>query len=371
MTPASSASPPRAPIGAAHADPARHPAVVSRVLAPAWHLAPPAPDAPGSWAPFVLSPGSLDEPLLRVRDEDGVARTLSNVCTHRGMVLAACPGHGRRLRCGYHGRRFRLDGALESAPGFDGTPASPTPGSPTPGSRNPGFPGPDDSLPVVPEAEWGPLSFVSLAPDVPFADWIAPIRARLDGLYTDALVHDPAGTREWIVAAPWALYLDNYLEGLHIPYVHRSLDGALAPGGYRIHLSPHGSLQVGEAASGEPAFDLPAGHPEAGRRIAAFWFHLFPTTLVNAYPWGLSVNVVEPLGPDRTRVRFLSWVARPDLRSAGAGADLDRVEHEDEVVVEAVAHGVRSRLYRGGGYAPGHEDAVAHFHGLLRERAGA
>ena len=37
--------------------------------------------------PFTLLPGVLDEPLLLVRDADGHARCLSNVCTHRGKVI--------------------------------------------------------------------------------------------------------------------------------------------------------------------------------------------------------------------------------------------------------------------------------------------
>ena len=90
--------------------------------------------------------------------------------------------------------------------------------------------------------------------------------------------------------------------------------------------------------------------------------------MINVYPWGLSINVVEPVTCSKTRVRFLPYVWRPELREQGAGAGLDRVELEDEAVVEAVQIGVRSRLYPGGRYAPGHEDGVYHFHRML-ERA--
>jgi choline monooxygenase len=49
----------------------------------------------------------------------------------------------------------------------------------------------------------------------------------------------------------------------------------------------------------------------------------------------------------------------------GAGGALDRVEREDEAIVEAVQRGVRSRLYRGGRYSPTRETGVHHFHRLL------
>jgi choline monooxygenase len=52
----------------------------------------------------------------------------------------------------------------------------------------------------------------------------------------------------------------------------------------------------------------------------------------------------------------------------GAGADLDRVEMEDEAVVEATQEGLRSRLYDRGRYAPKHEAAVHHFHRWWSDR---
>ncbi len=90
--------------------------------------------------------------------------------------------------------------------------------------------------------------------------------------------------------------------------------------------------------------------------------------MLNVYPWGISVNVVKPLGIDRTRVSFLSYVWDPSLLDSGAGSSLDRVEREDEVVVEAVQRGLRSRLYRRGRFSPTRESGVHHFHRLLAER---
>jgi choline monooxygenase len=89
--------------------------------------------------------------------------------------------------------------------------------------------------------------------------------------------------------------------------------------------------------------------------------------MFNVYPWGVSVNVVKPLAVDRTRVTFLAFVWDPSKREKGAGAGLDRVEREDEAIVEAVQRGVRSRLYGRGRYSPTRETGVHHFHRLLAE----
>ena len=93
--------------------------------------------------------------------------------------------------------------------------------------------------------------------------------------------------------------------------------------------------------------------------------------MVNVYPWGLSLNVVRPSGPDRTVVSFLSYVWDASLLGQGAGAGLDAVEMEDEAVIELVQRGVRSRLYRRGRYAPGWESGVHHFHRLLLAALGS
>jgi choline monooxygenase len=122
---------------------------------------------------------------------------------------------------------------------------------------------------------------------------------------------------------------------------------------------------LGVARESDHAFELPAGHPDAGQSIAAYYFWVFPNLMFNFYPWGLSINIVRPLGPDVTKVQFIPYVWREELRGSGAGADLDRVEREDEAVVEMVQKGLRSRLYTRGRYSPTGEVATHHFHRLL------
>lgn len=92
--------------------------------------------------------------------------------------------------------------------------------------------------------------------------------------------------------------------------------------------------------------------------------------MLNFYPWGLSVNVVRPLGPELTKVSFLPYIWDASKLEAGAGAALDRVEREDEVVVEAVQKGVRSRFYDRGRFSVAREQGVHHFHRLLAEALG-
>ena len=346
----------------AYTDPALFARMADRVFARSWQLVADTDRVrvPGWACPVTFVEGILEEPLLLTRDGADRLRCLSNVCTHRGNLVCEHEGAQSVLRCRYHGRRFGLDGRLLSMPEFEGVKD---------------FPGEADHLRALRLESWGKLLFAAIDahPSVSFEDLLAPVRARCGWMPIERAVLDPTRSRDYLVRANWALYCDNYLEGFHIPYVHHGLAGALDYANYRSEVFDWCNLQVGIAASGEDAFDLPpespdyaASQPEYGsQRIAGYYFWLFPNLMLNFYPWGVSVNIVKPLAVDRTKVTFLAYVWDDSRLDRGAGASLDRVEREDEQIVETVQRGVRSRIYERGRYSPSREACVHHFHRLL------
>ncbi len=307
---------------------------------------------PGQVHPFILLEGHLDEPLMLTRDRADQVHCLSNVCTHRGTLVCEGDAVESSLRCRYHGRRFGLDGRFQSMPEFEGAV---------------GFPSPADDLPRIAFGTWRAFVFASLASPGALDALVAPLEARCGFLPIEQAQFRPERSREYLVHANWALYCDNYLEGFHIPYVHAGLAQTLDYGEYRTQLFERSVLQLGVAADAEPAFELPAGHPDHGSRIAAWYWWLWPNTMINVYPWGISVNVVRPLAVDRTKVSFLSYVWDESKLDLGAGGAIDRVEREDEVIVESVQRGTRSRSYTRGRYSPTREQGVHHFHRMLAE----
>jgi choline monooxygenase len=331
----------RTPDARFYLDEAMFAAVRERVFARSWQWIGRLDDVgePGSLAPFTLAPGALDEPLLLARDAAGVLRCLPNVCTHRGHRLAdaPCRGAAQDIRCPYHSRRFALDGRMTFMPGFEGVAD---------------FPGESDHLRTLPLAMLGGHGFAAASspPLCGFDEWIAPLHRHLPDLALERWVHDPARDRAFEFDAHWALYVENYLEGLHIPFLHPGLMQQLDWSRYRYELHDWGNLQLGLDDAGG---------------VAAHYFWLFPNLMLNVYPWGLSLNQVLPLSPSRTRVLFRSFVARPELLGQGAGGALDAVEMEDEAAVQSVQRGLRSRQYRPGRYAPAHERGVHQFHRLL------
>ncbi len=326
--------------------------VRERVFARSWQFVADASrvKVPGQVFPFTLLEGMLDEPLLLSRDREDRLHCLSNVCTHRGTLV--CDGESVEsfLRCRYHGRRFGLDGRFLSMPEFE---------------QAEGFPSPADDLPRIPFGSWNQFLFASLEPAQNLDELVRAMGARCGHLPIERARFDPGRSGEYFVNANWALYCDNYLEGFHVPYVHAGLAQAIDYGEYRTELFPGSSLQIGIATEGEHAFTPPPEHPDHGRRVAAWWWWLWPNTMFNFYPWGVSINVVRPLAVDRTRVTFLAYVWDESKLSGGAGGALDRVEREDEAIVESVQRGTRSRRYDRGRYSPTREQGVHHFHSML------
>ena len=87
--------------------------------------------------------------------------------------------------------------------------------------------------------------------------------------------------------------------------------------------------------------------------------------MFNFYPWGLSINIVKPITMNKTQVSFITYIYDETKLNRGAGALLDKVELEDEFVVEGVHKGLKSRYYKAGRFSPTREQGVHHFHLLL------
>ncbi len=292
--------------------------------------------------PFTVLENFLDEPILFSKQNENL-NCLSNVCTHRGKILIeeACEANG--IRCGYHGRRFDLDGKFLTMPEFE---------------QAENFPTERDNLPRIPFEIWNDFLFVSLNPIAPLGEFLDFPKEILQAINFENLKFHAA--KDYTVKAHWALYCENYLEGFHIPFVHKSLNEAIDYGSYKTETFRYSVLQTGVAKMGENSFDF-------NEKVAAFYFFVFPNLMLNFYPWGLSVNVVKPIKKDLTRVSYLTFVSDESKLNKGAGADLETVEFEDQAVVESVQKGINSRFYNKGRYSPAREEGTHHFHRLIAE----
>ena len=289
------------------------------------------------------------EPLLIARGADSRLRALSNVCRHRAGPVAAGEGQCQAFRCGYHGWSYALDGRLLNTPEFDGV-------------EN--FRKEEHGLPQFRLESWMGLLFVNLDDNSPaLAETLEDLPARLAGRGLEAM--RPAARKEWTVECNWKVYVDNYLEGYHIPIVHPSLMKELDYARYVTETSRCYSLQHSPIReSGPGRLKRKGGGDEA------LYFWIYPNLMLNVYPDNFSTNLILPLGHERTLTVFEWFFPDPD-KAETREAVRSTVEFSDEIqlqdiaICEAVQKGLKSRTYDRGRYSVRRENGVHHFHSLL------
>jgi choline monooxygenase len=234
-------------------------------------------------------------------------------------------------------------------------------------SKAKNFPRPCDDLHTFPLVKWGKLLFAGLNPTFDFQKVINKINERVGFLPIDGFLPDSSLSKDFTINAHWALYCDNYLEGFHIPFVHKDLNEVLDYNVYKTEVYDHCNLQIGYSEDDSDVFNLPEGHIDFGKNVAAYYYWVFPNMMFNFYPWGLSINIVKPISDSLTKISFRSYVLDESKLNRGAGNQLQKVEEEDEFVVENVHNGLRSSFYKAGRFSPTKEQGVHHFHRLISE----
>jgi choline monooxygenase len=320
-----------------------------RIFARTWQLVGHAEQVREQGSYFTAVVGN--EPVVVVRSLEGELTALSNVCRHRAGPVARGEGRCRTFRCGYHGWTYALDGRLAGTPELDGIEH---------------FERADFALPRFRVATWLDLVFVNLDPAAPsLEEYLGDLTTRFDTrrFQSVGLAH----RKEWEIQCNWKVYVDNYLEGYHIPIVHPSLFRELDYSRYRTETCRFFSIQ-----------HAPIRRPERIRSegdTEAEYFWLFPNLMINVYPDNFSTNLILPRGHARTVTLFDWYFAEPDSEAAKKRIEetvqfSDEIQIEDINICEAVQRGLEAPSYTSGRYAPARENGVHHFHGLLTEFLG-
>ena len=315
---------------------------------------------PGDFVPATI----LDEPIVIAHGTDGVIRGFYNVCRHRAGQVALSKGNRKSLQCRYHGWTYGLDGSLRTAPEMDETA---------------GFDKADFGLTPVRVERWGPFVFANLDPGAPaLLEVMGAIPAQVARAGFDVEHMRLVERREYLIECNWKVYVDNYLEGYHLPIAHPQLFKELDYDAYKVETFRYYSKQHAPIRELKPGEEL--GRDRRFVRTAdgeedALYYWLFPNTMFNIYPDNMSSNVILPVGVDRTLTIFEWFFAEP---GSGAGWESmqqgicfsDEIQQEDIVLCEQVQRGLRSRAYDSGRFSAKRENGVFHFQQLVREYLG-
>lgn len=290
------------------------------------------------------------EPLVVVRDDDGSLRAFYNVCRHRAGPPATGCGTARQLRCAYHGWTYGLDGSLRGTPEFAGVE---------------GFDRGAVALQEVRAEAWGPMVFVNLDREAPpLASYLEDLTERVKPFCWERMRF--AERVDYEIACNWKVYVENYLEGYHIPHIHPSLNKLLDYPKYRTEVHRWYSLQDSPTRPVGP--ELAAYASYAGTQALYAW--LFPNLMLNLYEDVFSVNIILPLAVDRTVTHFDFYFVETEgdearRRIAGAIEVSDEIQREDVDICERVQRGLSSRSYSPGRLSVQRESGVHHFQTTL------
>jgi choline monooxygenase len=292
------------------------------------------------------------EPILIVRDIDGVLRGFFNVCRHHAAAIMTKPeGITEILRCPYHGWTYNLDGALVVTPEFAGV-------------RN--FDRSANGLIPVQAAIWEGLVFVKLVSEGPSLEEFLgrDLAQQIRQLSLEKFQW--MERRTYTLNCNWKVFIDNYLDGgYHIPHLHRGLSSVLDPTQYTIETGERFCLQS-SPVSAERADEQTAAVRKGDR---ALYYWIYPNLMINWYEGVMDTNIVRPLGVDRTEIIFDFYFS--DISEAARERNLasinvsERIQTEDVAICESVQRGLSSRAYTAGRLSVRREAGEHLFHKLL------
>lgn len=295
----------------------------------------------------------VGEPLVFVRGIDGKLRGFYNVCRHRAGPPAEGCGSRKLFRCGYHGWTYGLDGALISATEIEGVE---------------GFHPEDFALVPLHTEEWFNLVFANLDPAA------ASLRESLGELPAQAEKFPFAEMkrferRTYEMKCNWKTYVDNYLEGYHLPTVHPGLNRELDFNAYVVE--PYARGREGYVRQFSPIRGAQAGdtttrrYQDASGDLTTDYFWIFPNWMLNCYPDNISLNIVLPIDVERSLAIFEWYLPEKDHANPAANASVQfshQIQIEDVGICETVQKNLRSRSYSRGRFSVTQEKGVHAFH---------
>ena len=279
------------------------------------------------------------EPIIVLRDRDGVLRAMSNVCRHRMSTLLEGRGNTRSIVCPYHAWTYNLDGSLRGAPAM---------------TLNEGFCKDKIALPKIRCETWLGWIMVSMNPDAPDLYTHLKDVENLVG-YLDMASYRETFREEFRWATNWKVLAENFMESYHLPVCHSGTIGGAV------------DLLKMTCPEGSPAFNyhfilkndsipLSLAHPDnktltGDQRRMTWLLSVYPALLITLTPGYFWYLCLTPDGPGHVNVLYgggmsADWCADPKAAEhlATVKALLDDVNVEDKGCVEKVYAGISAGL---------------------------
>lgn len=296
--------------------------------------------APGEYLTCDLA----GEPIVVIRDRDGVLRAMSNVCRHRMSTLLEGSGKVRSIVCPYHAWTYNLDGSLRGAPAM---------------TLNEGFCKDSYQLPTVRCEEWLGWVFITLNPEC------APVAEKLTEVETMISDYDMADYQETFFETHvwdtnWKILAENFMESYHLPVCHAGTIGGFSKLEEMICPPGHDAFNYHTILK-DDALKIALAHDDNTRlvgdqRRTTYLLALYPSLMITLTPGYFWYLALHPAGPGQVNIRFGGGMSKEYMNDPDAQAHfeqlkelLDRVNVEDRGCTEKVFKGLSSGMAE-----PGH-----------------
>lgn len=286
-------------------------------------------------------------PVFVIRGKDGALRGFHNVCRHRAsQVLREGCGKAGVLRCLYHGWVYDDHGALRKTPGFGGDEAALCENT---------------ALFPVHVKVWNSLVFICMKDGTPppFEKSLGALPGAVAGVDFSAFHYFDAAAHK--INCNWKTYIENYLEGYHIPAVHPGLNAEVDFATYQVEPAERIALHKVNTKTADAIND-------------GLWVWLWPNAALNIYRGGMNLETVLPEGPEAVSLNycylFRDVSAAKEEENRRTIAMSRTVTAEDIEVCEIVQRNLRAGIYDRGALSPRHEQGVAYFQKLVAAAVG-
>jgi carnitine monooxygenase subunit len=298
------------------------------------------------------------EPIVVLRTEENKVAAFFNICIHRGFpIFTKHKGQmGDHIRCGYHGWKYNRDGKLINEIGNNCS---------------------TQSLKPIRVSKHFGFIFVNLGdsrqdpPDL-FQDWYN----ELGSYYLENLRPVRQEVFEKVLDINWKFFIENTLEGHHVPTVHPGLDDLIGAD-YQLEFRDFISKTVAPLKSTPQRFWSERMYSsliknsqntnESQRQKWLFYF-VFPNVQISIYPEQIFHLQAIPISVDKTyiRGRFLKW---PDdtSRATRLAEYLNlrigrKVYREDLAILAKISGSFTSKKFKGLALEPEKDRVLQHFH---------
>lgn len=289
-------------------------------------------------------------PFFITRDQEGRLRAFSNTCRHRGSLILSGSGTRPTFVCPYHSWVYGLDGKLRRAPGME----------------NRCFDNADYSLPELRLETWASFVFVNLSADSgSLADQLGDLGERLHSYDFDNVV--TVGRDEYEVNTNWKALVENSMEWLHHPTVHKqSIAGKVAAVERKVVFGDPGDyVLIQSLANGvsKATLDNEEGFPpvstlQGATREGSHYVLIYPFAMIGCDVDSIWYKQMIPVGPCKvhniaTYCFHKEIVERPDYEQISPRyfRRFQKVVTEDNAAMERQLTGLMSPFAKPGRYS--------------------